>query len=78
MELKKIELNRDNENLFIIEEDFGNELVTIYIKQIDEDGNIFETQRSFDQRDLDFLRQSLRIVSEDWDFYNHKKYEQKM
>ena len=75
MELKKIELNRDNENLFIIEEDFGNELVTIYIKQIDEDGNIFETQRSFSQRDLDFLRQSLRIVSEDWDYYNHNKYE---
>lgn len=75
MELKKIELNRDNENLFIIEEDFGNELVTIYIKQIDEDGNIFETQRSFNQRDLDFLRQSLRIVSEDWDYYNHNKYE---
>ena len=75
MELKKIELNRDNENIFIVEEDFGNELVTIYIKQIDEDGNVFETQRSFNQRDFDFLRQLLRIISEDWDYYNHKKYE---
>lgn len=71
MELKKIELNRDNENIFTIEEDFGNQLITIYIKQIDEYGNIEETQRSFDQRDFDFLQQALRIISEDWDYYNH-------
>jgi hypothetical protein len=70
MELKRIELNRDNENIFTIEEDFGNELVTIYIKQIDENNEIKETQRSFSQRDFDFLRQSLRIISEDWDFFN--------
>ena len=71
MELKKIELNRDNENIFTIEEDFGNQLVTIYIKQIDEDGDIEETQRSFNQRDFDFLQQALRIVAQDWDYYNH-------
>ena len=71
MELKKIELNRDNENIFTIEEDFGNQLVTIYIKQIDEDGDIEEAQRSFNQRDFDFLQQALRIVAQDWDYYNH-------
>ena len=71
MELKKIELNRDNENIFTIEEDFGNQLVTIYIKQIDEDGDIEETQRSFNQRDFDFLQQALRTVAQDWDYYNH-------
>ena len=71
MELKKIELNRDNENIFTIEEDFGNQLVTIYIKQTDEDGDIEETQRSFNQRDFDFLQQALRIVAQDWDYYNH-------